>query len=81
MNVSYTPFFKERMKECPKEIQQKFYKQIFYLKQNLRHPSLRAKKYSEVEDIWQARVDQNYRFYFCIENDTYILLNIRPHPK
>jgi len=80
MSVFYTPFFKERLKECPREIRLKFYKQISYLKQNLRHPSLRAKKYVERQDFWQARVDRNYRFYFLIEKDTYVLIDIRPHP-
>ena len=43
--------------------------------------SLRAKKYDEARDIWQARVDSGWRFYFRIEGDTYILETIRPHPK
>jgi len=48
---------------------------------NLRHPSLRAKKYDEAQDIWQARVDDDDRFYFQIEDDTYRILSIIPHPK
>ena len=48
---------------------------------NLRHPSLRAKKYDEARDIWQARLDENNRFYFRIEGDTYRILSIIPHPK
>ena len=56
-------------------------KQLALLLQNLRHPSLRAKKYDEQQDIWQARVNDNYRFYFQIEGDTYSILAIIPHPK
>jgi hypothetical protein len=51
------------------------------LLQNLRHPSLRAKKYDEVRDLWQARVTGAWRFYFTIEGDTYVLQTIRAHPK
>ena len=48
---------------------------------NLRHPSLRAKKYNEGENKWQARVTGDWRFYFTIEDDVYILQDITPHPK
>jgi len=51
------------------------------LVQDIRHPSLRAKKYDEAQDIWQARVNQDWRFYFQIEGGTYILLDIMKHPK
>jgi plasmid maintenance system killer protein len=51
------------------------------LLQDLRYPSLRAKKYNEAEDLWQARVNKDWRFYFTIEDDTYILAGIIPHPK
>lgn len=56
-------------------------KQLALLLQNLRHPSLRAKKYDEARDIWQGRVNQAYRFYFQIRGDTYEILTIIPHPK
>jgi plasmid maintenance system killer protein len=42
---------------------------------------LRAKKYDEANDRWQARVNKDWRFYFSIENDTYVILDIIPHPK
>jgi hypothetical protein len=48
---------------------------------DLRHPSLRAKKYSEAEGRWQARVTGSWRFYFRIIGDTYVLTDIIPHPK
>jgi hypothetical protein len=48
---------------------------------DVRHPSLRAKKYNEQRGIWQARVTGSWRFYFRIEGDTYILDTIIAHPK
>lgn len=82
MRVFYTPYFKKCFKVLPKEIKKKFKKQIKFLLENFRHPpSLRCKKYDERQRIWQARVDRNYRFYFLIKGDTYILLEVRPHPK
>ena len=34
-----------------------------------------------VHDVWQARVTDTYRFYFVIQGNTYILLDITKHPK
>ena len=64
-----------------KEVKKKFSKQAGFLLIDIRHPSLRAKKYDEKRYIWQARVDRNYRFYFLIKGDTYILIEIKLHPK
>ncbi len=55
-------------------------KQLDFLVKDLRHPSLRAKKYDESRDIWQARISRDYRVYFLIEGDTYVILAIRKHP-
>jgi len=62
-------------------IQQAFDEQALLLLQNLRHPSLRAKKYDEAANKWQARVTREWRFYFTIEDDAHILLDIIRHPK
>jgi plasmid maintenance system killer protein len=66
---------------APADVQKRFGQQLAHLLRNLRHPSLRAKKYDEAPDRWQARVNDNWRFYFRIEGDTYVLLEIIPHPK
>ena len=65
----------------PPVIRKAFAKQLRSLLANLRHPSLQSKKYSEGLDIWQARVTRDWRFYFKIEGDEYIILSIIPHPK
>ena len=64
----------------PVNIRKSFAKQLRFLLNNLQHPSLRAKKYSEHDDIWQARVTRGWRFYFKIEDDEYIILSIISHP-
>lgn len=56
-------------------------KQFLLLQYNLRHPSLRAKKYDEARDVWQARVNDDYRFYFQIRGDIYYVITIVKHPK
>jgi mRNA-degrading endonuclease RelE of RelBE toxin-antitoxin system len=65
----------------PAKLQTRVDKQLAFLLRNLRHPSLRAKKYGEANDIWQARINKDYRFYFCIEDDIYKIISIIPHPK
>ncbi len=69
------------LESFPLAIQRKFEKQLRYLLGDPRHPSLDLKKYDESRGIWQARVDRHIRFYFFIENDLYILLDITKHPK
>ncbi len=67
--------------DLEQKIQKAFDKQARLLADNLLHPSLRAKKYDEARDIWQARVTKGWRFYFRIDDDTYIITRIIPHPK
>ena len=73
--------FTAQLESSPILTQKKFWKQLKFLLRDIRHPSLNAKKYDEKRDIWQARVDDNYRFYFLIKSDAYILLEVKPHPK
>ena len=56
-------------------------KQLALLAENIRHPSIQAKKYDEGNDIWQGRVNRNYHFYFQIIDDEYKIIRIIPHPK
>jgi len=81
MTASFTLRFRKQYRKLSAKHQTKFDKQLGFLLSNLRHPSLRSKKYDEANDIWQARVDDDYRFYFQIDGETYILLSIIPHPR
>ena len=81
MKFFYSDGFEENLKSFPLPIRKKFYKQVSFLLNNLRHPSLDAKKYDESRGIWQARIDRKIRFYFLIKNDAYILIDIIKHSK
>jgi len=70
-----------QIKKLPEITKRKFEKQLGYLLKNISHPSLRAKKYDEIQDIWQARIDDYYRFYFQIRKDIYRVLTVVKHPK
>jgi plasmid maintenance system killer protein len=67
--------------DAPPALRKAFHKQLAFLEHDLRHPSLRAKKYDEAKDRWQARVNKDWRFYFKIVDDAYIIEDVIPHPK
>lgn len=81
MRLHYTARFLKSYANAPPNIQKAFDRRVALLVQNLRHPSLRAKKYDEPRDIWQGRVNGGWRFYFKIEGDLYYLIDLIPHPK
>jgi mRNA interferase RelE/StbE len=81
MRIILSPPVVEALEHAPPDVKKAFYKQSRYLAENLHHPSLRSKKYDAAHDLWQARVNRGWRFYFAIEYDAYRILNIIPHPK
>ena len=81
MKLQRTSHFTRAYRKAPAEIQAAFDKQSMLLLQDLRHPSLRSKKYDEGKNRWQARVTRDWRFYFLIQSDTYVLQDITRHPK
>lgn len=81
MRLWYSRQFLRSFRKAPPNVQSAFGKQITLLLQNIRHPSLHAKKYDAAKDMWQARVNKSWRFYFTIEGDAYHLHDIMAHPK
>jgi mRNA-degrading endonuclease RelE of RelBE toxin-antitoxin system len=71
----------DALEDAPVAVRKAFIKQIKFLEKNLHHPSLRAKKYDEAKDRWQARVNKDWRFYFLIVDDTCRISAVIPHPK
>jgi hypothetical protein len=81
MQLFYTDRFLRSYEEASAAVQKQCDKQLGILTRDLRHPSLRAKKYDEARGIWQARVNRGWRFYFMIVDDRYYLLDMMAHPK
>jgi hypothetical protein len=81
MRLRYTERFLRSYEAAPSQVRRTFDKQVALLSANLRHPSLRAKKYDRGNDLWQARVNRDWRFYFTSDGETYTLLDLIPHPK
>ena len=81
MKLLRSTHFERNYARAPQQIQRAFDKQSALLLQSLHDPSLRAKKYDERRNLWQARVNRDWRFYFLIQNDGYLIVDIIPHPK
>ena len=81
MELSFSPRFVKKYASAPGNIKKTFDKQSKFLLVNLRHPSLHAKKYDENAGLWQARITQDWRFYFTIEGGEYRMHDIKRHPK
>ena len=81
MNIVISERAMKALQEVTPIVRKAFHKQLAYLEQNLRHPSLQAKKYDAASDLWQARVNRGWRFYFLIQHNMYLITDIVPHPK
>ena len=81
MQALFTERFSRSFVEAPPDIQKRFGQALAHLLRNRSHPSLHAKKYDEADDLWQARVTDDWRFFFRIEGSIYKLMDITPHPK
>jgi mRNA-degrading endonuclease RelE of RelBE toxin-antitoxin system len=81
MRIALTRRADKDYQALSRRLQQQVDKQLTLLADNLRHPSIDAKKYGGADDVWQGRVNRDYRFYFRIIDDTYRILMIIPHPK
>ena len=81
MELVFAERFDHSLRQAPAPVQRAFWKQAGFLVSNLHHPSLRSKKYEGADDLWQARVNRDWRFYFRIIGDEYCLVDITAHPK
>lgn len=81
MKVVFSNSAIESLKDAPQRVSRAFEKQLRFLVNDPQHPSLHAKKYDQTRNLWQARVNRDWRFYFTITNDTYKIEKVIPHPK
>jgi mRNA interferase RelE/StbE len=62
-----TERFKKAYQALPIEIRSKVAKVFQLFQENPRHPSLGIKKIKGWDEIWEGRIDQDYRFTFHYE--------------
>jgi mRNA-degrading endonuclease RelE of RelBE toxin-antitoxin system len=78
MRSSVSPTAQKQLDKAPDNVQRAFLKQLRLLVADRNHPSLNTKKYGEV---FQARIDIHWRFYFEIRGDVYLITAVTKHPK
>jgi mRNA-degrading endonuclease RelE of RelBE toxin-antitoxin system len=81
MKADYSERAGKTLQSLPPDVRKVLFKQVRFLERDLRHPSVRAKKYDETQSLWQARVNKDWRFYFLIRDGIYYIVDIIPHPK
>ncbi len=81
MRLHLTARFIAQYDDAQSAVQKAVQKQLKLLESNVRRPSLHAKKFDEAGDIWQARVNKGWRFYFKIQKDVYCIIEMKAHPK
>ncbi len=84
IQLRWTKAFKKDYKALTDEIKKRAKKQLKILTQNPRHPSLQIKKTKGVvmkgySNVFEGRITKNYRFFFLIEGDCFILLRCGTH--
>ena len=62
MKLRFSKHFAQQYAAAPAAVRKAFDKQSLLLLGNLRHPSLRAKKYDKARSLWQGRVNRDWRF-------------------
>lgn len=76
-----TPTAVKNYTEAPLAIRKAFDKQTKFLVNNLNHPSLHAKKQMKLITFGRLASTAVGVFYFLIDDNAYVILSIKPHPK
>jgi len=79
MQLILTTHFKRDYKKLPSSIQKRIDEKLKLLVRNLSHPSLRVKRVQKYKGVFEASITRNYRFFFQITTEGYILLRIGKH--
>jgi mRNA-degrading endonuclease RelE of RelBE toxin-antitoxin system len=79
MQLIQTTHFKRDYKKLPASIQKRTDEKLKFLVQNMSHPSLRVKRVQKYKGVFEGSVTKNYRFFFQITTEGYILLRVDKH--
>jgi len=79
IKLQWTQSFKKDYQNLPENLKEQTQKQLSIMVENPRHPSLRIKKMSGTQNIWEARITRGYRVTFQIEGEIFLLRRIGGH--
>ncbi len=74
-----TPAFERELRSFPLEVRELFNRRLEFMRDDLRHPSIRIKKFGGFDDLWQGRLNSSIRFYFKVSGGKIIFLAIKKH--
>ena len=77
--LTFAPSFKRDYQKLPKAIQQKLEKQLHFLAENPKHPSLRIHRLGDSGLYWEFCIDRFYRGVFRIGEEGFELLFAGTH--
>jgi len=79
MQLIQTTHFERDYKRLPPTIQKRTDEKLKLLVQNLSHPSLRVRRVQKYKGVFEGSITKDYRFFFQIATEGYILLRIGKH--
>ena len=77
--VVFTPRFDRLFRRLPKEVRDATYEKLAAYLDNPAHPSLRVKRITGTDRIWEMSITMNYRLTFEVEGEKVILRRIGTH--
>ena len=81
MKIQFSSEAEKQYENLDKKLKKQAQKQFDFLIQNPRYNSLNIKKYNDEIELWQGRINKNWRFYFHIVGGVYYIIKIIKHPK
>lgn len=78
-NLRLTDKFKKKYSLLDSTLKKIIASKLKLLQNNFNHNSLYTKKIKGSENLWELRINCNFRAVFEIDGNTLILLNIGPH--
>jgi len=79
MKLIRTSRFKKDYKKLTPLLQKRTKEKLKLFANNPGHPSLNVKKVKKLGNMFEARINKNYRFFFFIQENAYYLVRIGPH--
>jgi mRNA-degrading endonuclease YafQ of YafQ-DinJ toxin-antitoxin module len=79
VKIRLTGTFRKDYRRLPKEVQGKADKQLRFLMENPKHPSLKIHRIEGTHGFWEFYVDRFYRGIYTQEGDVLVLRYIGPH--
>jgi hypothetical protein len=86
MNIDYLPRALQALKDAPADCARRSLSKSRFLPvtsttHRFTPRSTTNQEVRRIKDRWQARINKNWRFYFNIVGNTYVIRDIIPHPK